>query len=64
MTVRKGTKVHPATFNLVLRLKDQVGMTYEDIADLLGVTPSRVQQIVLHKRKEQDADTESSDNKN
>jgi plasmid maintenance system antidote protein VapI len=51
MTVRKGTKVHPATFDLVCTLKDQVGFTYDDLADILGVTPSRVQQIVLQQRK-------------
>lgn len=51
MGVRKGTKVHPATFDLVLKLKDKVGFTYDDLADLLEVTPSRVQQIVLHQRR-------------
>jgi antitoxin component HigA of HigAB toxin-antitoxin module len=51
MTVRKGTKVHPATFELVRKLKDNWGLTYEDLSDLLDVTPSRVQQIVLHQRK-------------
>lgn len=51
MGVRKGTKVHPASFDLVLTLKDKVGFTYEELADILGVTPSRVQQIVLHQRK-------------
>lgn len=51
MSVRKGTVVHPASFNLVLKLKDEVGMTYEEIAHLTGVTPSRIQQIVLHQRK-------------
>ena len=51
MSVRKGTKVHPASFDLVLKLKDHLGLTYEDLSDLLEVTPSRVQQIVLHQRK-------------
>ena len=51
MTVRKGTKVHPASFEIVLKLKDRWGFTYEDLSDLLDVTPSRVQQIVLHQRK-------------
>jgi cyanate lyase len=51
MSVRKGTKVHPASFDLVLKLKDRLGLTYEDLSDLLEVTPSRVQQIVLHQRK-------------
>lgn len=62
MTVRKGTKVHPASFDLVLTLKDTVGFTYEELADILGVTPSRVQQIVLHQRKVKgtDVNTESS----
>jgi DNA-directed RNA polymerase specialized sigma24 family protein len=63
MGVRKGTKVHPASFDLVLTLKDKVGFTYEELADILGVTPSRVQQIVLHQRKnkgwEEDADVSS-----
>jgi hypothetical protein len=49
--VRKGTKVHPASFDLVLTLKDNVGFTYDELAEILGVTPSRVQQIVLHQRK-------------
>jgi len=52
MVVRKGTKVHPATFGLVLRLKDRWGFTYDDLSDLLEVTPSRVQQIVLQQRKQ------------
>jgi predicted transcriptional regulator len=64
MGVRKGTKVHPSSFDLVLTLKDKVGFTYEELADILGVTPSRVQQIVLHQRKnkgwEEDADVSSS----
>jgi Mn-dependent DtxR family transcriptional regulator len=51
MTVRKGTKVHPASFEIVLKLKDRWGFTYDDLSDLLDVTPSRVQQIVLHQRK-------------
>jgi hypothetical protein len=51
MTVRKGTKVHPASFEIVLKLKDRWGFTYEDLSDLLDVTPSRVQQIVLHQRR-------------
>jgi hypothetical protein len=51
MSVRKGTKVHPASFEIVLKLKDRWGFTYEDLSDLLDVTPSRVQQIVLHQRK-------------
>jgi len=51
MTVRKGTRVHPASFDLVLKLKDHWGFTYEDLSDLLEVTPSRVQQIVLHQRR-------------
>lgn len=51
MSVRKGTVVHPASFDLVQKLKDEVGMTYEEIAHLTGVTSSRVQQIVLHQRK-------------
>lgn len=51
MSVRKGTIVHPASFDLVLKLKDEVGMTYDEISHLTGVTPSRVQQIVLHQRK-------------
>lgn len=51
MTVRRGTKVHPATFPLILKLKDQVGFTYDDLSDLLEVTPSRVQQIVLQERR-------------
>jgi hypothetical protein len=67
MGVRKGTKVHPASFDLVLTLKDDVGFTYEELAEILGVTPSRVQQIVLHQRRmkrgEVDANTGSSNNK-
>jgi hypothetical protein len=51
MVVRKGTKVHPAAFELVLKLKDGWGLTYEDLSHLLEVTPSRVQQIVLHQRR-------------
>jgi plasmid maintenance system antidote protein VapI len=51
MGVRKGTKVHPASFDLVCTLKDDVGFTYEELSNILGVTPSRVQQIVLHQRK-------------
>lgn len=51
MGVRKGTKVHPASFDLVCTLKDEVGFTYEDLSNILGVTPSRVQQIVLQQRK-------------
>jgi len=51
VTVRKGTIVHPAAFDIVLKLKDGWGFTYEDLSHLLGVTPSRVQQIVLHQRK-------------
>lgn len=51
MTVRKGTIVHPAAFDIVLKLKDGWGFTYEDLSHLLGVTPSRVQQIVLHQRR-------------
>lgn len=51
MGVRKGTKVHPASFDLVCTLKDEVGFTYDDLANILGVTPSRVQQIVLQQRK-------------
>ena len=51
MRVRSGTKVHPASFGIVLRLKDEWGFTYSDLASLLEVTPSRVQQIVLHQRK-------------
>lgn len=49
--VRKGTKVHPAAFDIVLKLKDHWGWTYDDLSDLLDVTPSRVQQIVLFQRK-------------
>jgi hypothetical protein len=62
MTVRKGTKVHPASFEIVLKLKDRWGFTYEDLSDLLDVTPSRVQQIVLHQRKRglDDVDSRSS----
>jgi len=51
MTVRRGTKVHPANFPLILKLKDQIGFTYDDLSDLLDVTPSRVQQIVLQERR-------------
>lgn len=51
MTVRRGTKVHPAVFPLILKLKDQIGFTYDDLSDLLEVTPSRVQQIVLQERR-------------
>jgi len=51
MTVRRGTKVHPAVFPLILKLKDQIGFTYDDLSDLLDVTPSRVQQIVLQERR-------------
>jgi len=51
VTVRKGTIVHPAAFDIVLKLKDGWGFTYEDLSHLLGVTPSRVQQIVLHQRR-------------
>lgn len=51
MNVRKGTVVHPAAFDIVLKLKDGWGFTYEDLSHLLNVTPSRVQQIVLHQRK-------------
>lgn len=51
MTVRKGTKVHPATFELVLKLKDELGFTYDDLSELTGVSPSRIQQIVLFQRK-------------
>jgi len=53
MVVRKGTKVHPASFDIVLKLKDRWGFTYEDLSDLLDVTPSRVQQIVLHQRRKE-----------
>jgi hypothetical protein len=62
MTVRKGTKVHPASFEIVLKLKDRWGFTYEDLSDLLDVTPSRVQQIVLHQRRRglDDVDSRSS----
>jgi hypothetical protein len=62
MTVRKGTKVHPASFEIVLKLKDRWGFTYDDLSDLLDVTPSRVQQIVLHQRKRglDDVDSRSS----
>jgi len=62
MTVRKGTKVHPASFEIVLKLKDGWGFTYEDLSDLLDVTPSRVQQIVLHQRRRglDDVDSRSS----
>ena len=51
MMVRKGTMVHPASYGLVLKLKDHWGFTYDDLSGLLDVTPSRVQQIVLHQRK-------------
>ena len=62
MTVRKGTKVHPASFEIVLKLKDCWGFTYEDLSDLLDVSSSRVQQIVLHQRKKglDDVDSRSS----
>lgn len=56
MTVRKGTIVHPAAFDIVLKLKDGWGFTYEDLSHLLGVTPSRVQQIVLHQRRKGQTD--------
>lgn len=64
MKVRRGTKVHPASFDLVLTLKDEVGFTYDQLAEILGVTPSRVQQIVLHQRKVNgtDVNAQSSDN--
>ena len=51
MNVRSGTKVHPASFDLIRKLKDYVGLTYEDIAKLCGVTPGRIQQIVLAERE-------------
>jgi hypothetical protein len=54
--VRKGTIVHPAAFDIVLKLKDGWGFTYEDLSHLLGVTPSRVQQIVLHQRRKGQTD--------
>jgi alkylated DNA nucleotide flippase Atl1 len=56
VTVRKGTIVHPAAFDIVLKLKDGWGFTYEDLSHLLGVTPSRVQQIVLHQRRKGQTD--------
>ena len=59
MKVRRGTKVHPASFDLVLTLKDEVGFTYDQLAEILGVTPSRVQQIVLHQRKVNGTDVNS-----
>jgi hypothetical protein len=65
MGVRKGTKVHPASFDIVLNLKDEVGFTYDQISDILGVTPSRVQQIVLHQRKVREhANSGTSNNEN
>lgn len=60
MTIRKGTKVHPASFDLVLTLKDEVGFTYDQLSEILGVTPSRVQQIVLHQRKVKETDVNAS----
>ena len=60
MTVRRGTKVHPANFPLILKLKDQVGFTYDDLSELLDVTPSRVQQIVLQERRKVTADVDDS----
>lgn len=60
MTIRKGTKVHPASFDLVLTLKDEVGFTYDQLSEILGVTPSRVQQIVLHQRKVKGTDVNAS----
>jgi plasmid maintenance system antidote protein VapI len=60
MTVRRGTKVHPANFPLILKLKDQIGFTYDDLSDLLEVTPSRIQQIVLQERRKVTAHVDDS----
>lgn len=65
MAAGKGPKVHPATFPVVLRLKDRWGLTYDDLGDLLEVTPSRVKQIVHHQRKvEANADISASGTSN
>lgn len=44
-------KVHPGTWELITKLYDSHILGYEELAELLDCTPSRVQQIVLTTRK-------------
>lgn len=44
-------KIHPGTWDLITDLYDNHILGYEELAELLDCSPSRVQQIVLTTRK-------------
>lgn len=49
-------KVHPGAYDLITDLYDNHILDYEALSALLGVSESRVQQIVLQTRRRRNAE--------
>lgn len=51
-TKRRYTRVSPAVYPVMVRLHEEFGLTYSQIADLFHCSRSRVVQLVIENREE------------
>jgi DNA-directed RNA polymerase specialized sigma24 family protein len=49
---RRYTRISPANYPVMVRLHEEYGLTYAQIADLYGCSRSRVVQLVSENREE------------